>query len=183
MPLRRDDFARALGVPWFVSWHAQPLYMSRLENAEQNRVKSIKQANRPIGIFYRPACASIAPEARDQPDAHRLDAVSGTSGDSKFRCYYNCLCARSGTEIGTLTRSRGQGPWRARLARTLPSRSVAAEDGREPLGLGDQGIDQRRHRLAMRHDEPDRMGRPRARRSGSRAPSRSGRASRPASPA
>ena len=25
MPIPRDDFARALGVPWLVSWHAQPL--------------------------------------------------------------------------------------------------------------------------------------------------------------
>ena len=26
MPVPRDDFARALGVPWLVSWHAQPLF-------------------------------------------------------------------------------------------------------------------------------------------------------------
>jgi hypothetical protein len=25
MPVTRDNFARAIGVPWLVSWHAQPL--------------------------------------------------------------------------------------------------------------------------------------------------------------
>jgi len=35
MTVPRDDFVRAIGVPWFVSWHAQPLLMSKLDLAEK----------------------------------------------------------------------------------------------------------------------------------------------------
>ena len=101
--------------------------------------------------------------------------------EAKFRCDYNCLSADQDSRSGT--RPQRAGAFASRLTRKLAGRAVGAENRRELLGLADQRIDQRRQRVAMGHDQPDRMRDTRARRWEWRAPSRSGPAPRRASPA
>jgi hypothetical protein len=52
MTVPRDNFSRAVGVPWFVSWHAQPLVMLNRKWAKSPG-ESIKQVNGLIGFSYR----------------------------------------------------------------------------------------------------------------------------------